>query len=150
MRGLGVLVVDLSADFRLLHLLTYEQYYGPHSAPELREGAVYGLPDINRTAIRTLSIYLYEVPPAEVHSYRWEFAELTLEGVGEKAVAFDTETYADGAFRATFDPFEHFLHVSRLWRGANCPLGAASAATGRLKSRPTVWAMSRSVARVMG
>jgi len=60
--------------------------------------------DINRTAIRTLSIYLYEVPPAEVHSYRWEFAELTLEGVGEKAVAFDTETYADGAFRATPGP----------------------------------------------
>lgn len=22
--------------------------------------------------------------------------------------------------RATFDPFEHFLHVSRLWRGASC------------------------------
>ncbi len=51
MRGLGLLVVDLSADFRLLHLPTYEQYYGPHSAPELLEGAVYGLPEINRTAI---------------------------------------------------------------------------------------------------
>ena len=51
MRGLGLLVVDLSADFRLLHLPTYEQYYGAHGAPELLEDAVYGLPELNREKI---------------------------------------------------------------------------------------------------
>ena len=51
MRGLGLLVVDLSADFRLQDVPTYEQYYGPHSAPELLEGAAYGLPELNRAAI---------------------------------------------------------------------------------------------------
>lgn len=52
LRGLGALVVDLSADFRLGHLPTYERWYGEHGAPELLEGAVYGLPELHREAIR--------------------------------------------------------------------------------------------------
>lgn len=52
LRGLGVLVVDLSADFRLRDLPAYEHWYGPHSEPALLEGAVYGLPETNREAIR--------------------------------------------------------------------------------------------------
>src|SRR5690606_22528008 len=51
LRGLGVQVVDLSADFRLADLPTYERWYGPHGAPELLEGAVYGLPELHREAI---------------------------------------------------------------------------------------------------
>ena len=51
LRGLGVKVVDLSADFRLRDLPTYERWYGPHGAPELLEGAVYGLPELNRERI---------------------------------------------------------------------------------------------------
>jgi N-acetyl-gamma-glutamyl-phosphate reductase len=52
MRGLGLLVVDLSADFRLRDLPMYEKWYGPHGAPELIDGAVYGLPELHRAAIR--------------------------------------------------------------------------------------------------
>lgn len=52
MRGLGMIVVDLSADFRLEDLPTYERFYGSHGAPELLDGAVYGLPELNRQAIR--------------------------------------------------------------------------------------------------
>jgi N-acetyl-gamma-glutamyl-phosphate reductase len=52
LRGLGALVVDLSADFRLRQLPAYEQWYGPHGAPELLEGAVYGLTELRRDAIR--------------------------------------------------------------------------------------------------
>ncbi len=52
MRGMGLSVVDLSADFRLGDLATYERYYGPHGAPELLDGAVYGLPELNREQIR--------------------------------------------------------------------------------------------------
>ena len=48
LRGLGVTVVDLSADFRLEDVATYERWYGPHGAPELLEGAVYGLPELTR------------------------------------------------------------------------------------------------------
>jgi len=52
LRGLGVLVVDLSADFRLRDLPTYERWYGPHGAPELLEGAVYGLTELHRDRLR--------------------------------------------------------------------------------------------------
>jgi N-acetyl-gamma-glutamyl-phosphate reductase len=51
LRGLGAVVVDLSADFRLYDLPTYERWYGPHGAPELLDGAVYGLPELNREEI---------------------------------------------------------------------------------------------------
>ncbi len=44
----GVQVVDLSADFRLKDLATYESWYGPHPRPELIERSVYGLPELYR------------------------------------------------------------------------------------------------------
>ena len=52
LRGLGALVVDLSADFRLRDLPTYERWYGEHGAPELLEAAVYGLPELYRDELR--------------------------------------------------------------------------------------------------
>ncbi len=52
LRGLGVLVVDLSADFRLRDLPTYERWYGEHGAPELLEDAVYGLTELYRDELR--------------------------------------------------------------------------------------------------
>jgi N-acetyl-gamma-glutamyl-phosphate reductase len=55
LRGLGVLVVDLSADFRLRDLPTYERWYGEHGAPELLEGAVYGLTELYRDEPRASS-----------------------------------------------------------------------------------------------
>jgi len=51
MRGLGMIVVDLSADFRLDDLPTYEKFYGAHSDPDLLDGAVYGLPELNRADV---------------------------------------------------------------------------------------------------
>lgn len=51
LRDRGLRVVDMSADFRL-DRERYERYYGPHAAPELLEGAVYGLTETHRDAIR--------------------------------------------------------------------------------------------------
>jgi N-acetyl-gamma-glutamyl-phosphate reductase len=51
MRGLGIMVVDLSADFRLRDLPTYERWYGPHGEPDLLDGAVYGLTELYRERI---------------------------------------------------------------------------------------------------
>lgn len=47
-------IVDLSGDFRLKDAASYKRYYGAeHPAPELLAGAaVYGLPELNREAIR--------------------------------------------------------------------------------------------------
>lgn len=48
----GVQVVDLSADFRLRDLRTYEEWYGVHPRPELIKKAVYGLPELYREQLR--------------------------------------------------------------------------------------------------
>ena len=52
LRTRGVTVVDLSADFRLSDLATYERYYSSHPCPDLVAQAVYGLPELHRERIR--------------------------------------------------------------------------------------------------
>ncbi len=49
--GAGAKVVDLSADFRIRDQAVYEQWYAPHTAPELLAEAVYGLPELYREHI---------------------------------------------------------------------------------------------------
>lgn len=49
----GAKVIDLAADFRLKDPAIWESWYQmPHACPELLGEAVYGLPEVNRTAIR--------------------------------------------------------------------------------------------------
>jgi len=49
----GVKVIDLAADFRLQDPAVWAHWYGePHACPELLADAVYGLPEVNRAAIR--------------------------------------------------------------------------------------------------
>ncbi len=49
----GVKVVDLSADYRIKDIPTWEHWYGQtHTSPEWVEKAVYGLPELHRDAIR--------------------------------------------------------------------------------------------------
>src|SRR3954466_10164178 len=55
LRGRGMKVVDLSADFRLERDL-YERYYQPHEAPGLLGEAVYGMPELHREEIREASL----------------------------------------------------------------------------------------------
>lgn len=48
-----VKVVDLSADFRIKDVATYEKWYGiEHKSPQFIEEAVYGLCEINREAVK--------------------------------------------------------------------------------------------------
>ena len=54
---LVVKIVDLSADFRLKDVKTYETWYGkPHTCPDLQKEAVYGLTEVNREAIKKARI----------------------------------------------------------------------------------------------
>ena len=49
-------IVDLSADFRLRDAADYQQWYGArHAAPEWLNKFVYGLPEVQREALRTAS-----------------------------------------------------------------------------------------------
>ena len=53
----GVRVIDLSADFRIRDVAEWQKWYGmEHAAPQLVAEAVYGLPEVNREAIRTARV----------------------------------------------------------------------------------------------
>jgi N-acetyl-gamma-glutamyl-phosphate reductase len=53
----GVKVIDLAADFRLKDTEVWKQWYGmEHACPDVLAEAVYGLPEINREAIRAARI----------------------------------------------------------------------------------------------
>ena len=49
----GKRVIDLSADFRIADLATYQKYYGEHHAPELLPGARFVLPELTAPAWKT-------------------------------------------------------------------------------------------------
>jgi N-acetyl-gamma-glutamyl-phosphate reductase len=51
LRERGLRVVDLSADFRLHDLTLHERWYGPHTAPQLKPEAVFGLTELHRAEV---------------------------------------------------------------------------------------------------
>jgi N-acetyl-gamma-glutamyl-phosphate reductase len=48
----GKKVIDLSADYRLRDLKTYETWYGKHASAKLIKDAVYGIPELYRQEIK--------------------------------------------------------------------------------------------------
>ena len=53
----GIRIIDLAADFRIKDIAVWEKWYGAsHACPELVEKAIYGLPELNRDAIRAADI----------------------------------------------------------------------------------------------
>jgi len=53
----GVRVIDLAADFRITDIPEWERWYGmKHPCPEWVGKAVYGLPEVNREAIRNAQL----------------------------------------------------------------------------------------------
>ena len=53
----GIKVIDLAADFRLKDPAEWQQWYGlEHTCPEILDEAVYGMPEINREAIKSARI----------------------------------------------------------------------------------------------
>src|SRR5437762_4040588 len=55
--GAGVRIIDLAADFRLADPAVFERWYKmPHACVELLAESIYGIPEINREAIRKARI----------------------------------------------------------------------------------------------
>lgn len=53
----GIKVIDLAADFRIKDVDLWQKWYdATHACPDLLSQAVYGLPEINREAIRSASL----------------------------------------------------------------------------------------------
>lgn len=50
----GARIIDLAADFRLHNAADWERWYQvPHACPELLKEAIYGLPELNRSKIKS-------------------------------------------------------------------------------------------------
>lgn len=97
----GVKVIDLAADFRLKDTAEFEKWYGmPHSCPELLKEAVYGLPEINREAIKQARII--GLPGCYPTSMQLGFAPLLAQGkplVNEASLIADCKSGVSGAGR---------------------------------------------------
>jgi N-acetyl-gamma-glutamyl-phosphate reductase len=109
LRERGVKVVDLSADFRLRTLSTYERWYGAHPAPGLLDDAVYGLPELS---------YRQAIATADLVANPGCFPTAALLGLQPLAraglladVVIDAKTGVSGAGRAATDE-THYVSVS--------------------------------------
>jgi N-acetyl-gamma-glutamyl-phosphate reductase len=97
LREQGTKVVDLSADFRLHDLDSYERWYGEHGAPQLLSEAVYGLTELHRDAIADADLVANPgcYPTASILA----LAPLAAAGLIEDVV-IDAKSGVSGAGRA--------------------------------------------------
>lgn len=97
----GVKVIDLAADFRLKDTAEFEKWYGmAHSCPDILEEAVYGLPEVNREAIKKAR--LIGLPGCYPTSMQLGFAPLLAQGkplVNEAMLIADCKSGVSGAGR---------------------------------------------------
>jgi N-acetyl-gamma-glutamyl-phosphate reductase len=108
LRQRGVRVVDLSADFRLRSIETYEQWYGSHEAPELIDQAVYGLPELGYRE-RIAGADLVANPGCYPTAALLALQPLARKGL-IKDVVIDAKSGVSGAGRAATDK-THFVTV---------------------------------------
>jgi N-acetyl-gamma-glutamyl-phosphate reductase len=94
------LVVDLSAAFRLTDVSQYPKWYGfTHTHPDLVASAVYGLPELNREALKTAK--LIATPGCYVTAASLALAPLVKAGViDQQGVIVDAASGVSGAGRA--------------------------------------------------
>ena len=95
----GKKVVDLSADYRLRDVATYEEWYQEHSSPEFIKEAAYGLPELYREQIQQAR--LVANPGCYPTSIVLGMAPLLKEGIIDPAtIIVDSKSGTTGAGRA--------------------------------------------------
>lgn len=100
----GVRLIDLAADFRIRDISEWEKWYGmTHACPELVAEAVYGLPELNRQAIREAR--LVANPGCYPTAVQLGFLPLLEAGhVDETALIADAKSGVSGAGRKAETP----------------------------------------------
>ena len=94
----GVKVIDLAADFRLKKPSQWQQWYGQkHDCPQLLERAVYGLPEINRSKIKSAS--LVANPGCYPTATQLGLLPLMREGLVSGNIIVDAKSGVSGAGR---------------------------------------------------
>lgn len=97
--GVGVRVVDVSADFRLRDVGEYEKWYGVrHPVPRLVAQAVYGLPELHREEIMSSS--LVANPGCYPTCAILAMAPAIKEGIVEPDIVVDSKSGVSGAGRS--------------------------------------------------
>ncbi len=110
----GLKVVDLSADFRFRDRAVYEEWYQPHSAPDLLGEAVYGLPEIHREKIA--SARLVANPGCYPTSVILGLAPLVKKGlINTSTIIASAASGATGAGRGVAQAL-HFCEVNESFR----------------------------------
>jgi N-acetyl-gamma-glutamyl-phosphate reductase len=107
LRGRGVRVIDLSADFRLREAAVYAEWYRDHPAPALLAEAVYGLPELYRA--RLAGADLVANPGCFPTAAILGLAPLARAGLIADVV-IDAKTGVSGAGRGASDK-THFVTV---------------------------------------
>lgn len=100
-------IVDLSADFRLKDINTYEKWYGkPHAAADLQPEAVYGLTEVYREQIKKARILAN--PGCYPTAAQLPLIPLLKKGlISSQDIIIDAKSGTTGAGRA---PKEAFLY----------------------------------------
>lgn len=95
----GVRIIDLAADFRIPDIALWEKWYGmPHACPDLVAQAVYGLPEMNRAAIK--GARLLANPGCYVTAVTLGFLPLLQNGVvSPSGLVADAKSGVSGAGR---------------------------------------------------
>jgi N-acetyl-gamma-glutamyl-phosphate reductase len=105
----GKKVVDLSADYRLRDVATYEEWYQKHSSPDFIKEAAYGLPELYREQIKQAR--LVANPGCYPTSIVLGLAPLLKEGIIDPAtIIVDAKSGTTGAGRAA-SVTSHFCEV---------------------------------------
>jgi N-acetyl-gamma-glutamyl-phosphate reductase len=106
-RKAGVFVVDLSADYRLKDAAAYEQWYQTgHAYPQFLHEAVYGLPELHRSAIAKAG--LVASPGCYPTAAILQLAPLCKQGlVQPDSIVIDAKSGISGAGRSPALPY-HF------------------------------------------
>ena len=110
LRDRGMLVLDLSADFRLVDLEIHRAWYGEHGAPARLPEAVYGLVELHREALRAAD--LVAVPGCYPTAAILALAPLLREGlISTEGIVVDAKSGVSGAGR-TPTPSTHLPEAS--------------------------------------
>ena len=104
----GVKVVDLSADYRL-PLDIYEEFYCPHSDKENLSHVVYGLPELNREALK--SAKLVANPGCFPTSAILGLLPFLNKRVANSSIIIDAKTGVSGAGKKLSEA-THFVNVN--------------------------------------
>jgi len=106
----GLIVVDLSADFRLHDLAAYTKWYGPHHAEQLLSKAVYGQPELHKAELK--GARLIAAPGCYPTSAVLPLAPLlSAKLVEADGIIVDSKSGVSGAGRAP-KPSTHFPESS--------------------------------------